>query len=300
MSQASPESKLIILQGNGADQLAVRYFPSASGKGKGIVLIHGSVENGRIFYSKSGKGLAPYLASQGYEVFVPDLRGRGESRPLINSESRFGNLDIIKHDFVLYEQLAKEYSDPSPLIWMGHSWGGVLIFQALFRAFIQQPSAVVCWGTKRRISVLSLRRLVMVEGFWVTLSFLLKKRYGYLPAKNWGMGSDNESKATHAETLRLVWDKKWIDPSDQWDYRSPRSYTKLPPALYLTGSHDHVLGHAKDVRIFMKECGYHPKELFLCGKDTGYTIDYNHISLLTHPLAGQELYPKVLSWLQRN
>ncbi|MBL7685765.1 MAG: alpha/beta hydrolase, partial [Deltaproteobacteria bacterium] len=31
-----------------------------------IWMLHGSVENGKIFYSENGKGLAPYLAQQGF------------------------------------------------------------------------------------------------------------------------------------------------------------------------------------------------------------------------------------------
>jgi predicted alpha/beta hydrolase len=42
-----------------------------------LLLIPGSIENGHIFYSKSGKGFAPWMAERGFDVFVADLRGRG-------------------------------------------------------------------------------------------------------------------------------------------------------------------------------------------------------------------------------
>jgi len=51
--------------------------------GQPVVMLHGSIENGKIFYSSSGKGLAPFLADQGYDVFVPDFRGKGKSTPPI-------------------------------------------------------------------------------------------------------------------------------------------------------------------------------------------------------------------------
>lgn len=50
------------------------------------LLVHGSLENGRI----SGKGFAPLLVQQGYDVFVADLRGRGKSKPRISGKSVFG------------------------------------------------------------------------------------------------------------------------------------------------------------------------------------------------------------------
>ncbi len=45
-------------------------------------LLHGAIENGRIFYSNESdtenlKGLGPYMARRGYDVYVADLRGKG-------------------------------------------------------------------------------------------------------------------------------------------------------------------------------------------------------------------------------
>lgn len=53
-------------------------------EGEPIWMMHGSIEDGRIFYSPSGKGLASFLAAQGYDVIVADLRGRGKSTPAIS------------------------------------------------------------------------------------------------------------------------------------------------------------------------------------------------------------------------
>jgi pimeloyl-ACP methyl ester carboxylesterase len=44
-----------------------------------IFFIHGYFEDGRIFFTKKGKGLASYLAENGFDVFVCDLLGKGES-----------------------------------------------------------------------------------------------------------------------------------------------------------------------------------------------------------------------------
>ena len=63
------------------DTLFVRRF-RVEGKAIGnVFLLHGSIENGRIFYSENNKGLAPFLARNGYDVYVGDLRGRGKSKP---------------------------------------------------------------------------------------------------------------------------------------------------------------------------------------------------------------------------
>jgi pimeloyl-ACP methyl ester carboxylesterase len=73
-------------------RLALRRFHRGDG---GPVLLHGAIENGRIFYSRSGRGLAPFLAREGFDAFVADLRGRGDSQPPIGPRSSHGQTESI-------------------------------------------------------------------------------------------------------------------------------------------------------------------------------------------------------------
>ena len=63
-------------------------------------MVHGMVEDGRIFYHKSGKGLACYLAKQGYDVYVVDLRGIGQSTPKISADSDHGQTEPLEMIFL--------------------------------------------------------------------------------------------------------------------------------------------------------------------------------------------------------
>jgi pimeloyl-ACP methyl ester carboxylesterase len=63
-----------------AQSIHIRSFETQESTTNAL-LIHGSLEDGRIFYSKSGKGLAPYFQNHGHNVYVPDFQGRGESSP---------------------------------------------------------------------------------------------------------------------------------------------------------------------------------------------------------------------------
>lgn len=283
-----------------SQSLYVARFRPASAPAAAVLLIHGSIENGRIFYSRSGKGLAPYLANAGYDVWVPDLRGRGQSRPSISRFSTFGNDEIIRQDLPLYTKEIAAHSPGLPVVWMGHSWGGVLLLSLLARSLqAQSPLALVTFGTKRRISIRSLKKWYMVDFFWVFVSALLKARYGYLPAATIGMGSDNETKRSHNETHQLVVNKAWIDPVDGFDYEQALSHVTVPPSLWITGSRDDVLGHPTDVQAFMKEAHAHDAAFWLAGKSSGFAWEYDHINLLTHPLAAQDVFPRVLKWLWR-
>ena len=64
---------------DGRHQLHIRRIAVQQG-GTPVLMLHvGTIENGKIFYTESGKGLACYLAEQGFDVFVADFRGKGKS-----------------------------------------------------------------------------------------------------------------------------------------------------------------------------------------------------------------------------
>ena len=62
-----------------------RIADNSKAAGPAVLFMHGAVENGKIFYTHSNKGLAPFLAEQGYVCYVADLRGRGDSKPATQS-----------------------------------------------------------------------------------------------------------------------------------------------------------------------------------------------------------------------
>ena len=78
--------------------LHLRRIANQQPSGPVVLLIHGAVENGKIFYTHSNKGLAPFLAEQGYCCYVADLRGRGESKPAICKQARYGQTEAIVED----------------------------------------------------------------------------------------------------------------------------------------------------------------------------------------------------------
>ena len=101
--------------------------------GPPILLVHGVMADGRIFYSDSGKGLAHFLADAGYDVFVADLRGRGRSTPKIDASSRHGLTEIICQDLPALHAAIHQLKGGQRLHWMAHSWGGVHMSSCLLR-----------------------------------------------------------------------------------------------------------------------------------------------------------------------
>lgn len=277
----------------GTDYLHVHRFYTDP-QGPPALLVHGAVENSRVFYSRSGKkGFAPYLASQGFDVYVVDLRGRGRSKPRISRQSKFGQNEAITQDLPAFVELIKSRRGDVPQYWIAHSWGGVLLlsFFARFAEFRPLVRGMVFFGSKRSVQVQNPDKWLKVDFFWKFFCRVLVWVYGYLPANRWGIGSDNESARSHWECVRWVKPGPWIDPTDAFDYGKALRENPAPPILFMGGSRDQSLGHPFDIRRLAEES---------CAQDYDFELllGYGHVDMLTKPRAVQDHFPRVLEWLR--
>ncbi|MTI19520.1 alpha/beta fold hydrolase [Fulvivirga sp. RKSG066] len=264
-------------------------------------MLHGSIENGRIFYSKSGKGLAPYLAKQGFDVYVADLRGRGNSEPAIDKGHTYNQTDAILGEIPAFLNEIDTLKKGMPIHALAHSWGGVLLLSYIARFNDARIRSMVFFGTKRRIKVINWDRIWRVQILWNKIGHLLIAKHGYLPAVKYGFGSDNEPKEFYRQVKEWAIRGPWIDEQDGFDYANILQNKTVPPTLYLTGANDTHLGHPKDVKRLMLEVGNKPSDTIkIIGKANGYAHNYDHINLLTHPLALNDHFPEVVQWLRKH
>jgi predicted alpha/beta hydrolase len=287
------ESLFIPFRSDLGDRLHLKRFWISEG-GPPALLVHGSIENGRIFYSNSGKGLAPFLAKHGMDVYVADLRGRGLSTPKISRASQYGQNEAITEDIPAFVDEIVKRRGEIPQYWIGHSWGGVLLASSFARIERIRPlaKAMIFFGTKRCVRVQSRERWFTIDLIWNTLSPLLAAYYGYLPAKEWRLGSDNETPRSLSETIAWVKPGPWTDPTDHFDYAKAIQQTKLPPILSLVGSKDYSLGHPSDAQDFLSEMGAtHAEVRMLEG--------YGHIDMLTSREAEKLHFEEVLNWITK-
>ncbi len=264
-----------------------------------ILLVHGLVEDGRIFYSQSGKGFAPWLAQLGYDVFVPDLRGRGQSTPALQPGMQITQQQLITEDMpALFDLIEREYPG-QPFFAATHSWGGVWLASALIRQphYLPRVAGMVHFGCKRVISQRSLRKRIMIDLLWGRVAGLLGRLKGFIPARSLGAGSADESCALHRDNLAWMNGGEWRDLEDGFDYALSLDALHWPPGLYLAGKHDLYLGHVDDVKAFARELGKHDAQIVLLEKGTGCSRDYGHNDMLTHANARDDHFPLVRSWL---
>jgi len=281
-----------------ADTLHLKRF-CVDQAGPPVLLVHGSIENGHIFYSTSGKGFAPFLAQQGYDVFVADLRGRGKSKPAISGNSTFGLTHTLEEDFPAFITKIKELKGDVPQYWGAHSWGGVLMLAYLARPQVPvKVQAMIFFASKRRISIRSLKKFFMIDVMWNWVAGAAIAITGALPAEKLKMGSDRETRLTHRQTHAWVVQKRWLHWHDKFDYAAALQHTHLPPTLYLAGAGDDVLGHPDDVEKLLLETGSSNSAFRVLSRANGHLHDYGHINILTHHDATKDHFPMVVKWFK--
>jgi predicted alpha/beta hydrolase len=265
-------------------------------------MLHGAIENGRIFYSESGKGLAPYLARNGFDVYVIDLRGHGKSTPLIGRNSHFGQTESIVDDIPACLETVRTLRGDIPQQWVAHSWGGVLFSSVLarFPEYCQQVASLIYFGSKRTIRVWNLHRFLKVDLVWRWVCPLACRIAGYLPARQLGIGSDSETVKTYQQSAAWVQNDAWVDSDDGFDYGAAVKKISLPPAWYIAAQNDYALGHPRDVRDFMESAGKQECRYTLLSRTNGNRHDYDHINMLTHPDAENDHFPLLLEWLNNH
>lgn len=280
------------------DQLHIKRF-NLYPDGRPVLLLHGSVESGRIFYSLNQKGFGPYLARQGYDVFIPDLRGRGQSTPPVGRNMTHSNAEVILEDMPAILSFIRKLKGDVPMHWGAHSWGGIQMLCYLARFPETQIHSMVFFAAVRRKMVRNLQRLLKFNlGYGVVMS-LVAPLYGYLPARQWGFGSDNESLTHFRETRAWIMKEEWKSFRDGFDYAKEIPKTHLPPTLYLAGAGDIFMGHASDIRREMIERGQENEPFRILGKANGNLHDYGHNDMLFHRDAAEDHFQEIVEWMRK-
>ncbi len=281
-------------------QLHVRRFcKDRFAPGKPVIMIHGLVEDGHIFYSNNGSGLAWYLAGSGYDVYVADLRGKGKSWPGLNAKSTDTLHDAINADLPALQKAIVRKRGPEAQIWVSHAWGGVLAssYFARYGQSIAPVQAMVYFGTRRYAQPGNFRKNMALKGFWQRGLLLASRFSGYVPAKKMRVGSSNEARPYFSQCMHWTLNKEWVDPVDQHDYALSAKTRSFPPSLYFASERDTVYGCPEDIRAFVASLGAHDGRLIVLSKRGGSAKDYGHVDMLSDHSAEEDHFPVLRDWL---
>lgn len=280
--------------------LHLRRIADDKARGPVVLFLHGAVENGKIFYTESNKGLAPFLAEHGYICYVADLRGRGQSKPAISKHAKYGQTEAIIEDIPAYIKKITALEGKPAQYWVAHSWGGVLMNSvfARFPDYIDDVKACVYFGSKRSLYNHHPKKYLQGNLIWYGLAPILAKKHGFLPAKKLKWGSDDETKKSHYQSMQWAKRNPWIDSDDGFDYAKALTQLTLPPTLHIAGVRDKALAQPIDIKKFMDESGEGIQTMTIYGRKQGHQFDYDHINMLTHPKARDDQFTDLLAWFE--
>lgn len=256
-----------------------------------VILIHGSYSTRSFWVSDKGIGLGVFLADQGFDVWIPELRGHGLS-PKGDSFSEITAEDQIRYDLPAIQDAVYSLTG-TPAFWIGHSFGGLFILAALSVSWLDQNrmGSIVTFGSQISLGD---RYLKIPPVAW-TLSALLRAM-GNFPAPRFGLGPEVESAGTMIETIR--WKKfrgTWTN-SEGTSYWDGLEKITIPVMTYAAANdkNDPPAG----CRKIHKMLGSMDKMFMVLGKDNGFLKDYDHVGMVVSKQAQEEVWPDLAGWLK--
>ena len=122
LTRESPPAERLTATTADGQQLALwRVKPAGESKGA-VLLLHGLGAN-RFAFHWPGRSIAEYLAAQGFDSYVAELRGAGASCPELTSWTFH---DYLEQDVPALLQCVRAVSHQEKVHFVGHSMGGIL------------------------------------------------------------------------------------------------------------------------------------------------------------------------------
>lgn len=301
-------------------RLAIHRVRPPGGRGPAVVLCHGLSSNHRGLHFP-GRSLAGWLAAHGYDVFLPDLRGSGDSeRPTCWDLD-----DHVFRDVPAILDAVLRASGRERVHWVGHSMGGVIYFchgithpRAPIASGLTIASALdYAEGESGYRRLLGIRRLLeRLPGIpYGTAMHLCAPLLARVPTsletfQVWPSNIEPEvvrqllAIGFHTVPIRLLASlATTFEEGGLCDRRRTIRYLEAAgrhriPTRLLAGSRDRqvsveavrktarIIGGEATVRIF--------------GTEYGERDEYGHWDLILGRRARHEVWPHVLEWLRRH
>jgi polyhydroxyalkanoate synthase len=286
-----------------------------------VFLVHGLGANRLNFDAGEECSLARYLAEHGFDCWLVDLRGCGES---VAPGRRWGWSfdDHVEHDIPAAVAHVLSVTGHAKLNWVGHSMGGMLLYAYLLRHGQSKVHRGVTLGAPVQFSPRDdgFYRIVHWERFLRLLPQVPVGNVGRLVTPLLGVVNPAFVKrqlnvsnvdwpvlrrafyntSSHLAPGVLLQFVQWIKHND-FHARDGFSYSRnlsqiTTPLLVIAGRGDRLVPKHDVREAFERVSSTEKQYLELCCEQ-GFVSDYGHIDLIFGRQARHEVFPKIVRWL---
>ena len=265
---------------------------------RGLVIAgHAMMVDRRTLCRQDRPSLVTTLATAGIRVLVPDLRGHGRSGPRAEEGGVWGFDDLVD-DMGCLVELGHALADNAPIALLGHSLAGLVALAWLGlhpRATICGNVCLACdvWSMEREHS--PLRRLAKRAMLAGTLP--IARRYGRLPARRFGAGSNDEALPYWLDYATWVKNGRWRSTDGSNDYGAGLRRIQSP-TLHVVSAGDRLYGRPSSALRFSAPLPQ--REVWHLGHRTAPALlrglHPGHTEMVTDP-ANEPLWTAIAAWL---
>ncbi len=241
-------------------------------------------------------GLAPMLASEGYDVFMLDLRGKGRSWPALSGEQNWGLHQAIMEDIPSHLTAVARLRPGCPQIWIGKGLGSVLLTCAYARIDVlpAQVLGIAHLGAGRQSLLANMGKAIR-DQVWRLSQQLSGLLFGQV--KGALLGPAQESRQLAKEWRNWRMNPEWRDPYDGFNFRLALKQKTLPSCLYMNVKSSSGAGDLMDCKHWLEELGEHDAIVMAISRASGNLHNYSGRELLTHKDAIDDHLLNLHHWL---
>lgn len=304
--------------------LAIHHIAPIGTPRAAVVLQHGLGANARTLNFR-GRSLAQYLAAQGFDCYVPELRGVGASDRVPGG---YGIDDYLEQDIPTLIDAVRRASGRDRLRWVGHSMGGILLmlhaidrsdvpverFVAIGSALDYRPGNSVHRRTHAARPLAGNWLKTLPFGSLTRLNGLVAGYGPLLPAEQMNFWRNNIEPDVMRRMLSVgftpipmrllddlatTFDDAGISRKQGTIRYLPRAHQITLPTLLIGGSRDvqATPESIDDTARLLR--GVSELEVLRFGKPHGHGEDYGHVDLVVGRNAEREVWPAIAGFLSR-
>lgn len=239
----------------------------------------------------------------------------------------WGFEDHLRHDVPAIIDLVLSSTCSSRVHWVGHSMGGMLILAHLASYRDLAVASAIAAGSPTDFSKIDsemfrplLKLKPLLERLPISplpfLGRMIAPLAPWVPESVWGLFHvDNIEPSVARKAIAVVSTpissgKLWLDfgrfmktgvfgPGDGASYLEGLHQSDVP-ILLIGGSKDAMAPPASVIRPCKKLNETTKVECVIMGKESGCLEDYGHVDLLVGIHATEEVFPKILEWLEQH